>query len=55
MARMSILAVWLSLCASLALAGINLINSASSGDAGSAVVQTVTLADGEVLAAPPAR
>jgi hypothetical protein len=37
------------------MAGINLINSAGSGDAGTAVVQTVTLADGSILAASSTR
>jgi hypothetical protein len=59
MKPISILAVCLSLYASSAFATTSLIpptlNTASSGDAGMAVVHNVTLANGTFLAVVPTR
>lgn len=54
MIRFSLLALALSLYAGSASAGINLQNTPNPGDAGSAMVQSVTLTNGAILAVAPA-
>lgn len=54
MKQLALLAACITLSASSAFAGINLSNTASSGDAAPAVVQTVTLTDGTLLSVAPA-
>jgi hypothetical protein len=55
MKRISVLAAGFILYAMAAHAGLMLGNSAGSGDAGSAVVQTIKLADGSALTVSPTR
>jgi hypothetical protein len=54
MKKIALLAACITLSASSVFAGINLSNTASSGDATPSVVQTVTLADGTLLSVAPA-